>query len=148
MSQVENILLTNFLVFLHTLIWQVVVVNIFQKQVDNLYTQINADEESCIQANDISTALPISQKRQNNILYPSATEKGSNRLLGESFHGGSPIKRKIHHAHFAGKIGYHQGFGDCQGENYPLNLPQNYVQDKGMNFNMIYFVFLQPFLVS
>lgn len=75
------------------------------------------DEESGIQANDI--------------LYPSAAEKGSNRLLGETFHGESLIKRNIHHARPPSKIGYHPGFADCQGENYPLNLPQNYAQEKG-----------------
>lgn len=117
------------------------VVHIFLKQVDNLLTQINADAESGIQANDISTALPNFQKRQNNILYPSATEKVSNRLLGESFHGESLIKRKIHHARPPSKIENHPGFADCQGENYPRNLPQNYVQERGMNLNMIYFVF-------
>ncbi|KAK1367953.1 hypothetical protein POM88_034045 [Heracleum sosnowskyi] len=89
------------------------------------------DEESGIQANDISTALPIFQKRQNNILYPSATEKGSNHLLGDSFHGDSLIKREIHHARPPSKIGYHPGFADCQGENNPLDLPQSYAQEKG-----------------
>ncbi|KAL8107356.1 uncharacterized protein LOC141671482 [Apium graveolens] len=89
------------------------------------------DEESVIQGNNISTAVPLYQMRQNNILYPSATEKVSNRLLGESFHGDSLIKRKFHHAHPPSKIEHHPGFSDCQGENYPLNLPQHYAQERG-----------------
>nr|XP_017227817.1 PREDICTED: uncharacterized protein LOC108203396 isoform X1 [Daucus carota subsp. sativus] len=78
------------------------------------------DEESGIQANGLSSALTIYQKRQTNVLYASATEKGSNRLLGESYHGEL-------------KTGYHPGLADCQGENHPFNLHQNHGREKGEN---------------
>lgn len=89
------------------------------------------DEESGIQAKDISGAATILQKRPKNLLYPSATEKGSHRLMGESFHGESVIKRNAHHACPPSGTGYQPGLADCQGENYPLNLPQNHVQGNG-----------------
>lgn len=112
---------------------EILVVHIL-KLVHNLWTQIIADGESGIEAKDISSAPTNFQKRQKNLLYPSATEKGSNRLLGESFHGESLMKRNVHQELSPSQIGYHPGPADCQGENYSLILHQNYAQENGMDW--------------
>lgn len=60
---------------------------------ENALREYAPDGESGIQAKDFSCAVTIAQKRPDYPLSPSATEKGSNQIMGESFCAESLIRK-------------------------------------------------------
>ncbi|XP_074345783.1 uncharacterized protein LOC141684622 isoform X2 [Apium graveolens] len=112
---------------------------------ENALRRFAPDEESGIQAKDLSSAVTIVQKRPNKPVYPSAMERGLNyptkNLVPDKVLKGIPSFRYkeliggegdvySQHACSQSETGNQPGLADFQGENDPVHLPQIHMQER------------------
>lgn len=100
--------------------------------------------------------MTIAQKRPGKPVYPSANEKGSSyptkNLVPDKVLKGVPSirfkeliggegDRYAQPACSQSEIGNQPGLADFQGENDPVHLPQVHVQERGIDFNILFSLF-------
>lgn len=97
---------------------------------DNALQKYAPDGESGIQDRDFSCAVTVMKKKPSMHCSPSATEKGSNQVMAESsYHALSSLRGRIFQREVV-KPEDLAAVADSQGENLPVNCPQNYVTDE------------------
>lgn len=113
---------------------------------ENALRKYAPDGESGIQVKDISCAVTVKQREPEMPHSPSATGKGSNQVMAESFYDSLIRKKSLSRTMQEmdggrGRYANHWNFPsvpddpeDCRGESKPLNLPHSHVQDEADTF--------------